>query len=128
MASQAYDYTHFIVSAPRPHVAHVEINRPAKLNAFSQEVWLEFRRVFEQLSVDEDVRAVVLTGKGDRAFTSGLDVKAAGQDPVLGRSQDDPPRWAKGARGHIEEFQNCITAMEKCEKRKSWFIYLSCRP
>ena len=31
-----YTYQHFNVTFPLPHVAHVEINRPTKLNAFNQ--------------------------------------------------------------------------------------------
>ncbi|KAK7431709.1 hypothetical protein QQZ08_001646 [Neonectria magnoliae] len=110
-------YEHFLISAPAPFVAHVEINRPRKLNAFSRPMWLEFRRVFTQLSADADVRTVVLSGAGDRAFTSGLDVEAAGQDGILtGADGADVARKAKGLRSHIEEFQECISAAEKCEK------------
>jgi delta(3,5)-delta(2,4)-dienoyl-CoA isomerase len=113
-----YSYEYFLVSTPAPFVAHVEINRPKKLNAFSQPVWLEFGRLFNQLSEDPEVRAIVLSGAGDRAFTAGLDVQAASQDNVLGAKVDDPARKAKAMRSHIEEFQGSITAMEKCEKRE----------
>lgn len=113
-------YQHILVSMPAPFVAHVEINRPRKLNAFSRPMWLEFRRVFAQLSDDADVRTVVLSGAGDRAFTSGLDVQAAEQDGALtGGDGADVARKAKRLRSHIEEFQECISAAEKCEKRKS---------
>jgi delta(3,5)-delta(2,4)-dienoyl-CoA isomerase len=118
-ASQAIsNYKNFLVGFPSPFVAHVEINRPAKLNAFSQEVWLEFGRLFDQLSRDPDVRAVVLSGAGDRAFTVGLDVQAASQDSVLTNAGSDPARNAGPLRRHIEEFQACVSSMEKCEKRK----------
>ena len=112
-------YQHILVSTPAPFVAHVEINRPQKLNAFSQAVWLEFGRVFQQLSADPEVRVVVLSGAGDRAFTAGLDVQAASQDGVLNGKAVDAARKAKDIRSHIEEFQESIGAMEKCEKRKS---------
>lgn len=111
-------YKHMLVTSPAPFVAHVEINRPRKLNAFSQPVWLEFGSVFRQLSSDADVRAIVLSGAGDRAFTVGLDVQAAAEDSVLKGEGQDAARKAKGLRSHIEEFQDCIGAAEKCEKRK----------
>ena len=128
-------YEHMLVSSPASFVAHVEINRPRKLNAFSQAVWLEFGRVFEQLSHDAEVRAVVLSGAGDRAFTAGLDVQAATSDGVLNGGEQDVARKAKALRSHIEEFQASISAMEKCEKRKyhimlelrrilMWFVLL----
>lgn len=97
-------------------MAHVQIQRPDKLNAFSEAMWLEFGRVFQQLSADADVRAVVLSGAGDKAFTAGLDVQSASQDSTLMSDQKDPARKAKGMRAQIEEFQASIGAMEKCEK------------
>ncbi|KAF4989900.1 hypothetical protein FDECE_14563 [Fusarium decemcellulare] len=109
-------YEYLLVSSPSPFVAHVEINRPRKLNAFSQAVWLEFGRVFKQLSDDADVRAIVLSGAGDRAFTAGLDVQAAAGDGILGGGTGDVARKAKAMRSHIEEFQDSIGAVEKCEK------------
>jgi len=114
----SYKYTYFLVSSPSPYIAHVEINRPTKLNAFSQPVWLEFGAVFRQLSSDADVRAVVLSGAGDRAFTAGLDLMAASQDGVLNSEEKDVARKAKALRGHISEFQECISWMEWCEKRE----------
>ncbi|KAH6986077.1 ClpP/crotonase-like domain-containing protein [Ilyonectria sp. MPI-CAGE-AT-0026] len=110
-------YEHFVISSPAPFVAHVEINRPRKLNAFSRPMWLEFGRIFTQLSADEDVRVVVLSGAGDRAFTSGLDVQAAAEDGALTPAEgEDVAKKAKSMRSHIEEFQDCIGAAEKCEK------------
>jgi delta(3,5)-delta(2,4)-dienoyl-CoA isomerase len=111
-------YKHILVSSSGPFVAHVEINRPKKLNAFSQEVWLEFGHVFDQLSNDSDVRAIVVSGAGDRAFTAGLDVQAASGDGILSDAAGDVAKKAKVLRNHIEEFQDSISAMEKCEKRK----------
>lgn len=108
-------YKHFRVTSPSTSVAHVEINRPEKLNAFSRDCWLEFGKVFEQLSADADVRAVVLSGAGERAFTAGLDVQDA-QSNGIHAGGGDIARTAKALRILIEEFQDCITAMEKCEK------------
>ena len=38
-------------------------------------MWLNLSSIFQKLSHDPDVRAVILTGAGDRAFTAGLDVQ-----------------------------------------------------
>lgn len=115
-------YTHFVVTSPAPLVAHVEINRPAKLNAFYEAMWLELRQVFRQLSSDPDVRAVVLSGAGDRAFTAGLDVTAASEGGMLSAEALDGARKAAKLRRHIEEFQGSISAVEKCEKRRWTFF------
>lgn len=126
----AYSSYEFMrVTFPSAYVAHLEMNRPSKLNAFSRPVWLEFGRVFRQLSDDADVRVVVLSGAGDRAFTAGLDVSAASSEgPLSGEGGDlDPARKAKALRGHIGEFQGCISEMERCEKRMFYCLLLLCR-
>lgn len=79
-------------------------------------MWLEMRQVFTQLSEDPSVRAIVLSGAGEKAFTTGLDVKAASQGMLSGESQLDPARKAVHLRRHVAEFQDCITAVERCEK------------
>ncbi|CAJ2502769.1 Uu.00g101630.m01.CDS01 [Anthostomella pinea] len=108
---------YFLVSSPSEYVVHVEINRPAKLNAFLEAMWIELREIFSRLSHDEDVRAVVFSGVGDRAFTAGLDVQAASQDGALnGDGGKDGARIATRVRRHILEFQDCISQIEKCEK------------
>ncbi|KAK3360170.1 ClpP/crotonase-like domain-containing protein [Lasiosphaeria hispida] len=112
------DYKHYLVTSPTPFVAHVEINRPAKLNAFLEAMWLELRQLFRQLSADPEVRVVVLSGAGDRAFTAGLDVQAASQGPLLKGVAGgvDVARKATQLRRHIDEFQECVSAVERCEK------------
>ncbi|KAK0613422.1 ClpP/crotonase-like domain-containing protein [Immersiella caudata] len=110
-------YKYFAIASPGEFVAHVEINRPKKLNAFLEEMWLELRRVFEQLSTDPNVRVVVLSGAGDRAFTAGLDVQAASQNGAIKVEEGvDTARAAFKLKRYITEFQDCITAVEKCEK------------
>lgn len=79
-------------------------------------MWLEMRQVFTQLSEDPSVRAIVLSGAGEKAFTTGLDVKAASQGLLSGESKVDPARKAVHLRRHVADFQDCITAVERCEK------------
>ncbi|KAL5614311.1 hypothetical protein BROUX41_004419 [Berkeleyomyces rouxiae] len=110
------DYEFFRTTQPREFVAHVEINRPAKLNAFSEPVWLEFGTLFRRLARDPNVRTIVLSGAGERAFTSGLDVKAAASGPLAGLDGADVARAAAVLRGHIGEFQDCISTMDAVGK------------
>jgi delta(3,5)-delta(2,4)-dienoyl-CoA isomerase len=120
MSREGYShFNYFIVTSPSPSVMHVQINRPSKLNSFYEPMWLEFGQVFDKLSYDSDVRAIVLSGAGDQAFTAGLDVRAASQgiladDPVR---KTDTARKAVLIRRHVDEFQRCIGSVEKCEKR-----------
>ncbi|KAH8796667.1 ClpP/crotonase-like domain-containing protein [Hyaloscypha finlandica] len=112
-------YQYFLVDRPLPYVAHVQINRPSKLNSFFEAMWLEFKTVFDTLSHDPEIRAVILSGAGDRAFTAGLDVQAASQAGILQQQEgktEDVARKAVGIKRHVEEFQNSISSVEKCEK------------
>ncbi|RKU49446.1 hypothetical protein DL546_007368 [Coniochaeta pulveracea] len=110
-------YKHFQTTSPAPWIAHVQINRPQKLNSFHEEMWLELRSLFNALSTDSSIRSVVLSGAGDRAFSAGLDVVAASTTETLqGGKGADVARRAAGIRRHILEFQECISAIEKCEK------------
>lgn len=79
-------------------------------------MWLELAQVFNRLSEDPDVRAIVLSGAGEKAFTAGLDVKAASQGRFTEEGGPDPSRKAAHWRRHIAEFQDCISAVERCEK------------
>ncbi|KAL4894947.1 ClpP/crotonase-like domain-containing protein [Aspergillus ambiguus] len=111
-----YPCKYFNVSFPQEYVAHVEINRADKMNAFFEAMWVELGQLFNQLSYDSSVRAIVLSGAGDKAFTAGLDVKAASQGTLNDSSSTDAARKAVALRRHITPFQDCITAVEKCEK------------
>jgi len=57
------------------HVAIVTLNRPAALNAQNNPMRRELRDAFAGLGQDGDVRAIVVTGAGDRAFSAGADIK-----------------------------------------------------
>src|SRR5690554_4051422 len=117
-APQTHNYTHFKVTFPAPFVAHVEIDRASKLNTFTRPMWIEFGVVFARLSHDPDVRAVVLSGAGEKAFCAGLDVKAAAGETALGGDGGEVARKATGLKRLIYEFQEGVSQMEVCEKRK----------
>ena len=57
-------------------VAVVLIKRPEALNALNQEVLQSLYDIMVKLDADTQVRAVVLTGSGDRAFAAGADIAA----------------------------------------------------
>jgi E-phenylitaconyl-CoA hydratase len=57
------------------HVLVATINRPERLNALSLEVHEGLRATWRGLADDPDVRAVVITGAGERGFCTGMDLK-----------------------------------------------------
>jgi enoyl-CoA hydratase/carnithine racemase len=55
-------------------VGLITFNQPEKRNAMSVEMWSGLVEILENFAVDEQVRVVVLTGAGDKAFVSGADI------------------------------------------------------
>ena len=65
-------------------LAIVVIDRPEKLNALNAEVVRELGDVFRDLRDDGDVRGVILTGAGDKAFVAGADIGELAKMTPLG--------------------------------------------
>ena len=59
----------------RDHVARVTIDRPDVLNAIDAAAERELQKIWSEIESDRDVRCVVLTGSGERAFSTGADMK-----------------------------------------------------
>jgi len=60
------------------HVARVTLDRPAALNAIDADTARELDGIWDALERDADVRVIVLTGAGERAFCAGADLKSGG--------------------------------------------------
>jgi enoyl-CoA hydratase len=70
----------------RNGIGYVTVNRPEKLNALNQKTMDELRECFEGIERDDEVRAVILTGAGEKAFVGGADInELAVQTPVEGK-------------------------------------------
>ncbi|MEM2983895.1 MAG: enoyl-CoA hydratase/isomerase family protein [Candidatus Freyarchaeota archaeon] len=63
-----------IIFERKPPVAWVTFNRPERLNAISLTLIEELGDVLDKLWNDEEIRVLVLTGAGDRAFCAGADI------------------------------------------------------
>ena len=70
------------VDRPADHIAVVTLDRPEVLNALSMDLAIELDRTLLEVSRDNTVRVIVLTGAG-RAFCSGLDLKDYGVVPDI---------------------------------------------
>jgi enoyl-CoA hydratase/3-hydroxyacyl-CoA dehydrogenase len=56
------------------HVATLTINRPDRLNTLSSQTFDDLERALMELAKDDEVRCLVVTGAGDRAFSAGADL------------------------------------------------------
>ena len=63
-------------------VATITLNRPDRLNAFNLALAHELNDCWRALRLDDRVRAVVLTGAGDKAFCTGIDRTEAVPQPT----------------------------------------------
>src|SRR5438309_11216218 len=69
-----------LIDRPRPGVALITLNRPERMNAMAFDVMIPLRKALEEISWDNDVRVVVLTGAG-HGFCSGADLEDPGTLP-----------------------------------------------
>ncbi|WP_054948838.1 enoyl-CoA hydratase/isomerase family protein [Numidum massiliense] len=56
-------------------IATVTINRPEKNNAMNPDSWAELGEAIKQLNAADDVRVIVITGAGEKAFVAGADIQ-----------------------------------------------------
>jgi enoyl-CoA hydratase/carnithine racemase len=67
------DYTQILYDVA-DGVATITLHRPEKMNAFTPVMMREMIAAFDQIDADDAVRAVIVTGHGDRAFCAGADL------------------------------------------------------
>ncbi|HLI66882.1 MAG TPA: enoyl-CoA hydratase/isomerase family protein [Caulobacteraceae bacterium] len=77
-------YKTLICDSPRPAVARITLNRPGVMNAYSDRMCAELLAAIGAFRDDDGLRALVLTGAGDRAFCTGGDLSGGGE-PAEGR-------------------------------------------
>ena len=77
--------------------ATVSLNRPAKLNALTDQMLLELRTALAELEADDGVRVIVIKGEG-RAFSAGFDMTAHRGEWTVGE-------WRTHLHNGIETFQ-----------------------
>nr|WP_277813185.1 enoyl-CoA hydratase/isomerase family protein [Haloferax sp. ATB1] len=94
----------------RDGIGHITLDRPHRLNTISIELMDELSEALDALAEDDEVRAVLLTGAGDRAFSAGADVTsiaAGGGDAVSGV---EISRKGQQTFGKLEELDKPVIA------------------
>jgi enoyl-CoA hydratase/carnithine racemase len=69
-----------LLSRKEAGVGVVTFNNPERLNAVSLEMWAAAKSALDQFAADDEVRVVVLTGAGGKAFVSGADISKFGSE------------------------------------------------
>ncbi len=63
-----------ILISEKGNIAFVTVNRPSKLNALNRETIQELHKAFKKLEKNPEVKAIILTGSGEKAFVAGADI------------------------------------------------------
>jgi enoyl-CoA hydratase/carnithine racemase len=79
MAEAGYEA---IIVTVEDHVATLTLNRPDAMNAFNAQLTREFIDACASFNADPDVRVVIITGAGEKAFSAGLDLKERAAEQV----------------------------------------------
>lgn len=106
------EYQAFVVELSG-NVAHVQINRPEKINAMNAAFWTEIIDIFQWIDDTDAVRAVVLSGAG-KHFSSGIDLMMLAS--VANDLGKDVGRNARLLRRKILELQASFNAVDNCRK------------
>ena len=106
------DYQAFQVEL-KGSIAHVQINRPEKVNAMNAAFWTEIIEIFQWIDETDAVRVVVLSGAG-KHFSAGIDLMLLAS--VANEMGKDVGRNARMLRRKILQMQASFNAVDQCRK------------
>ncbi|XP_071449645.1 delta(3,5)-Delta(2,4)-dienoyl-CoA isomerase, mitochondrial [Hetaerina americana] len=113
------------IKVPKPFVYHVELNRPEKLNAMNNKMWMEIGKCFDELSQHPECRAIVLSAAG-KLFCAGIDLNDMSSMGAEIGEHDDVARRCKVLDKKIKAYQDSISSLEKCCKPVIGAIHSAC--
>lgn len=87
------DATPAVLVESRGHVAVITINRPEARNAVNSAVTDGLGAALEDADTDPEIRAIVLTGAGDKSFCAGADLKAIARGERIDATDRSHRRW-----------------------------------
>ncbi len=67
------NYNNILVDGKKP-TATITINRPNKLNALNKDTIAELSHAFKALEKEQEIKVIILTGSGEKAFVAGADI------------------------------------------------------
>ncbi|MDQ2050135.1 3-hydroxyacyl-CoA dehydrogenase NAD-binding domain-containing protein [Natronolimnohabitans sp. A-GB9] len=73
------------IEYPDEMVGHIVVDRPHRMNTISSQLLAELSEAIDLLEADDEVRSILLTGAGEKAFSAGADIQsmaAGGADPI----------------------------------------------
>lgn len=83
-------------------IATITINRPDKLNALNHQVFSELKSAFEYIETDDQVRGVIVTGAGAKAFVAGADISE-----INGLNAVSAKTFSERGQAIFNQIENC---------------------
>jgi len=93
-----------ILYEKKEKVAEITLNRPKSLNALNTALLTELRAALEDAEADVEVRAIVITGAGEKAFCAGADI-----EELLEKSSDEASEWSRWVQGITTDMEKMRT-------------------
>jgi enoyl-CoA hydratase/carnithine racemase len=84
-------------------IATITLHRPEKMNAFTGQMMLDMIAAFDLTDADDTVKAVIVTGSGDRAFCAGADLSAGAKTFDYEARDDRPERGEKESLEYLRD-------------------------
>ena len=98
------------------NIATITLNRPERMNAFSEEMILNWIQALEKVRDDDDIRVVIVKGNG-KAFCAGGDIKAMTAGKGFFESQDDITSTAMARKNSLwKRVQRVPLLLEEIDK------------
>lgn len=90
-------------------IALITINRPGKLNALNRQTLEELQQFFDQVEEDEQVKGILITGAGGKAFVAGADLQEIQQ--LNAEAAIAFARFGQRLFSRIEQFPKPVVAL-----------------
>lgn len=94
-----------VYSTREKNIAIVEISNEEKKNALSYDLLFELKKTFQDIEVNDAIRAVVIAGRGD-SFCSGLDIEWLLSEDAMGMRKAN--RWIQEVFGYLEYYRKPV--------------------
>jgi enoyl-CoA hydratase/carnithine racemase len=93
-------------------VATITLNRPERMNSFSDALLSEWADAIRRSSTDDEVRAVIVTGAG-RAFCAGADLRASGSEDRILQAERNPGERRNSLRFSVHRVPIALQQLDK---------------
>ena len=120
----AFSGSDVLLYEKKDKIVTITLNRPDKRNALSLQLWRDLGEAFQTFNDDDNARVAILTGSGEKAFSSGFDLAEAAAMRQAGPDGEKPPKLPE--LGHPEVFKPIIGAINGYAVAGGFMLTMAC--